>query len=183
MSDTPRVLGVYRDEVVPKMMGSMGVKSAMAVPRLERIVLNMGVGETVADRKALDAAVAELALISGQKPAITVARKSIAGFKIRKGFPIGCKVTLRRRRMYDFFDRLVTVVLPRTRDFRGLPSRSFDGRGNYSLGIREQIAFPEVEYEKAEAVRGLDVTIVTSTGSDEHAREFLTLLGLPLRGT
>lgn len=182
MSAEPRALGVYREKVVPGMMASLGVKSPLAVPRLSRIVLNMGVGEAVSERKAVESAAAELALISGQKPVVTLARKSVAGFKIRKGFPIGCKVTLRRRRMYDFFDRLVTVVLPRTRDFRGLPPRSFDGHGNYSMGIREQIAFPEVEYEKADALRGLDVTIVTTTDSDEQAREFLTLLGLPLRG-
>lgn len=182
MSAEPRALGVYREKVVPGMMSSLGVKSPLAVPRLSRIVLNMGVGEAVSERKAVESAAAELALISGQKPVVTLARKSVAGFKIRKGFPIGCKVTLRRRRMYDFFDRLVTVVLPRTRDFRGLSPRSFDGHGNYSMGIREQIAFPEVEYEKVDALRGLDVTIVTTTDSDEQAREFLTLLGLPLRG-
>jgi len=183
MSDVPRLLEVYRSEVVPAWLEKQGGKSPMAVPRIVKVTLNMGVGEAVGDRKAVENAAGELTLIAGQKAVITRARKSVAGFKIREGYPIGCKVTLRRQRMFDFLDRLITVVLPRTRDFRGLSPRSFDGRGNYSLGIKEQISFPEVEYEKVDALRGLDVSIATTARSDEHARELLTLLGFPLRGS
>jgi len=183
MSDVPRLLEVYRNEVVPAWLEKQGGKSPMAVPRIVKVTLNMGVGEAVGDRKAVENAAGELTLIAGQKAVITRARKSVAGFKIREGYPIGCKVTLRRQRMFDFLDRLITVVLPRTRDFRGLSPRSFDGRGNYSLGIKEQISFPEVEYEKVDALRGLDVSIATTARSDEHARELLTLLGFPLRGS
>ena len=182
MSELPRLLEIYRKEIVPAWMQKHSVKSPLAVPRLAKITLNMGVGEGVGDRKAVESAAGELALIAGQKAVVTHARKSIATFKVRQGVPIGCKATLRRARMYHFLDRLITIVLPRTRDFRGLPSRSFDGRGNYSLGIKEQIAFPEIEYERVDALRGLDVAITTTTADDEQAREFLTMLGLPLRG-
>ncbi len=182
MKGTPRLLEHYRAKVVGEWMKRYGAKSPMAVPRIEKITLNMGVGEAIGDRKVIENAATELTALAGQKAVITRARKSVAGFKIREGYPIGCKVTLRRRMMYDFLDRLITIVLPRTRDFRGLSLRSFDGRGNYSLGVREQIAFPEVDYDKADALRGLDVTITTNARSDDRAREFLTEMGLPLRG-
>ena len=162
-------------------MKSRGYTSPQAVPRLAKIVLNMGVGEAVGDKKHLQSAVADLQQISGQKPVITKARKSIAGFKIREGYPLGCKVTLRRSRMYDFFDRLVTMALPRSRDFRGLSPNAFDGRGNYSLGIREQIIFYEIRYEAIDAIRGLDVCIHTTAPTNDEARELLLQLGLPLR--
>lgn len=182
MSTQPsRLEKIYREEVVPAMMKSGKYASAPAVPRLTKIVLNMGVGEAINDKKTLQAAVEDLRQIGGQKPVITRARKSVAGFKIRKGYPIGCKVTLRRRRMYDFFDRLVATALPRSRDFRGLSPRAFDGRGNYSLGVREQIIFHEVKYENVDVLRGLDIAIETSARNDDEARELLLLLGLPLR--
>ena len=177
----PRFEKIYREEIVPAMMKDDKYKSPLGVPRLLKIVLNMGVGEAINDKKHLQAAVEDLQCISGQKPIITLARNSVAGFKIRKGYPIGCKVTLRRRRMYDFFDRLVSAALPRSRDFRGLSARAFDGRGNYNLGVREQIIFHEVRYESVEVVRGLDIAIETSASNDDDARDLLTHFGFPLK--
>ena len=176
-----RLLEHYRKSAMPSLMKKRGWKSPHAAPRLVKITLNMGVGEAAADKKMLEAAMRDLERIAGQKPVMTRARKSVATFKIRKGFPIGCKATLRRRRMYDFFDRLVTIALPRTRDFRGLSLRGFDGRGNYSLGVTEQIVFPEVEYEKIDALRGLDVSITTSAKNDDDARELFLEMGFPIR--
>ena len=176
-----RLKEVYAEKVVPELMKQFGYKSIMQVPRITKITLNMGVGEAVGNKAVLENATGDLMKISGQKPVITRARKSIAGFKIRAGWPIGCKVTLRRERMYEFLDRLISVAIPRTRDFRGLPSRSFDGRGNYSLGVREQIVFPEIDYDKIDAVRGLDVTISTTAGSDEEARALLKAFDFPIR--
>jgi large subunit ribosomal protein L5 len=177
----PRLERLYRESVVPELRARFGYTNPMAVPRLVKITLNMGVGEAASDRKIIESAVADLARISGQKPIVTRARRSVASFKIREGWPIGCKVTLRRARMYEFLDRLINVALPRVRDFRGLNPRGFDGRGNYSLGIREQIIFPEIDYDKIDALRGLDVTITTSTESDEEARELLRAFSFPLR--
>ena len=176
-----RLKDQYRDTIVPAMMEEHGYKSVMEVPRVEKITLNMGLGEAVGDKKVLDSAVADMTAIGGQKPVVTVARKSIAGFKIRDGYPIGAKVTLRRDRMYEFLDRLVSVSLPRVRDFRGIPSRSFDGRGNYSLGIKEQIIFPEIDYDKIDAMRGMDITITTSAKTDEEARSLLKKFNFPFR--
>jgi large subunit ribosomal protein L5 len=173
---------LYTQEVLPALREARGYGPPLSAPRLLKIVINMGVGEAVADKKALQAASADLERISGQKPVTTAARKSIAAFKIREGNPIGCKVTLRRRRMYEFFDRLVTVALPRSRDFRGLSPASFDGRGNYSLGVREQIIFHEIKYESVDVIRGLDISIETSAATDDEARDLLSRLGLPLRG-
>jgi large subunit ribosomal protein L5 len=153
----------------------------MQVPRLVKITLNMGVGETTADKKVIDHAVQDMTRISGQKPVITLSRKAISNFKIRENYPVGCKVTLRRERMFEFFDRLVTVAIPRIRDFRGLSARAFDGRGNYSLGVKEQIIFPEIEYDKIDALRGMDITITTTAKSDEEARALLVAFGFPLR--
>lgn len=181
VSGPARLEKVYREKIVPEMMQSGKYTSPQAVPRLVKIVLNMGVGEAIVDKKNLQAATEDLLQISGQKPIVTLARKSVAGFKIRKGYPIGCKVTLRRRRMYDFFDRLVITALPRSRDFRGLPPRAFDGRGNYNIGVREQIIFHEVRYESVDKMRGLDIAIETSCRTDEEARDLLVRLGLPLR--
>ena len=177
----PRLAVLYRQTIVPDMMKKHKWKSPLRVPRMLKITLNMGVGEAVTDKKVLEHAMGDLEKISGQKPVATRARRSIAGFKIRTGFPLGCKVTLRGRRMYEFLDRLVTVALPRSRDFRGLSPRAFDGRGNYSLGVREQIIFHEIKYEDIDALRGLDVALSTSARSDDEARELLAALGLPLR--
>ncbi|MBL4741755.1 MAG: 50S ribosomal protein L5, partial [Idiomarina sp.] len=160
----------YRESVVPELMKEFSYNSVMQVPRIDKITLNMGVGEALADKKVLDNAVADLEAISGQKPIRTVARKSVAGFKVREGFPIGCKVTLRGERMWDFLQRLISIAIPRIRDFRGLNPKSFDGRGNYSMGVREQIIFPEVDYDKVDKVRGLDITITTNAGTDDEAR-------------
>ena len=171
----------YRDTIVPAMMQEHGYKSVMEVPRIEKITLNMGLGEAVGDKKVLESAVADMTAIGGQKPVVTVARKSIAGFKIRDGYPIGAKVTLRRTRMYEFLDRLVSISLPRVRDFRGIPSRSFDGRGNYSLGVKEQIIFPEIDYDKIDAMRGMDITVTTSAKTDEEARSLLKKFNFPFR--
>ena len=171
----------YYEEVVPSLMKRFGCTSPMAVPRLSKIVVNMGLGEAVADVKVLDRAVEELAMISGQKPAITRARKSIAGFKLREGMPIGCMVTLRKARMYEFFERLVNVALPRVRDFKGISAKAFDGRGNYTLGIQEQIIFPEINYDKVDKLRGLSVSIVTTAKTDEEGYELLKELGMPFR--
>jgi large subunit ribosomal protein L5 len=169
----------YNERIVPAMTEKFGYKNRMEVPRLEKVVLNMGVGEATQDKKKVETAAAEMELIAGQKPVITKAKKSIAQFKLREGMPIGCKVTLRRDRMYEFLDRLVTVAMPRIRDFRGLNPRSFDGRGNYSMGIREQIIFPEIDYDNIDQVRGLDVTITTSAETDAEAFTLLSALGMP----
>lgn len=171
----------YKDNVVSDLQKQFDYTSVMQVPRIEKITLNMGVGEALADKKVLENAAADMAAISGQKPMITKARRSVAGFKIREGYPIGCKVTLRGSRMWDFFERLVTIAIPRVRDFRGLNEKSFDGRGNYSMGVREQIIFPEIDYDKVDKVRGLDITITTSAKSDEEARALLSAFNFPFR--
>ncbi|MEL0628525.1 50S ribosomal protein L5 [Psychromonas aquatilis] len=171
----------YKDNVVSDLQKQFDYTSVMQVPRIEKITLNMGVGEALADKKVLEHAASDMAAISGQKPMITKARRSVAGFKIREGYPIGCKVTLRGERMWDFFERLVTIAIPRVRDFRGLNAKSFDGRGNYSMGVREQIIFPEIDYDKVDKVRGLDITITTSAKSDEEARALLTAFNFPFR--
>ena len=171
----------YEKEIVPVMMERFGYKNPMAVPRLSGIILNMGVGDAILNIKLLDNAAEQLGLIAGQKAAVTRAKKSIANFKIRAGMPIGCRVTLRGPRMYEFFDRLVSIALPRVRDFRGVSARSFDGRGNYTLGVKDQMIFPEVNYQKVDRVRGLNISIVTTAGSDEEGKNLLTLLGLPFR--
>ena len=171
----------YRDNVVKQLMEQFGYKSIMQVPKIEKITLNMGVGEAVSDRKVIEHATRDMAMIAGQKPIVTRARKSVAGFKIREGWPIGCKVTLRRERMYEFLDRLINIAIPRIRDFRGLPARSFDGRGNYSMGVREQIIFPEIDYDKIDALRGLDITITTTARSDEEGRALLAAFNFPFR--
>ncbi len=171
----------YRQEIVPQMMKKFSYKNVMEVPKLEKIVINMGVGEAIQNPKALEAAVNDLTQITGQRPVITKARKSIAAFKLRSGMKIGCKVTLRGDRMYDFLDKLVNVVLPRVRDFRGVSPRSFDGRGNYTLGLREQVIFPEIDYDKIDKVRGMDITIVTTAKNDEEAKELLRYVGMPFR--
>ena len=171
---------VYKDKVVAELQEKFGFSSVMQVPQIEKITLNMGVGEALADKKILDNAVADLAAISGQKPLITKARKSVAGFKVREGYPIGCKVTLRGERMWDFFERLVSIAIPRIRDFRGVSAKSFDGRGNYSMGVREQIIFPEIDYDKVDRVRGMDITITTSAKSDEEGRALLEAFNFPI---
>ncbi len=178
----PRLQDYYRAKVVPELMAKFGYKNPMQVPRITKITLNMGVGEALADKKVMDHAVADLQKISGQKPLITRARKSIANFKVRQDWPIGCKVTLRRARMYEFLDRLVNIAIPRIRDFRGLSARSFDGRGNYSMGVKEQITFPEIDYDKVDSLRGLDITITTSARTDEEARVLLQAYSFPIRG-
>ena len=172
---------LYKDTIIAELQSKFGYKSVMQVPRIEKITLNMGVGEALADKKALENAAADMAAISGQKPLITKARKSVAGFKIREGYPIGCKVTLRGERMWEFFERLVSISLPRVRDFRGLNPKSFDGRGNYSMGVREQIIFPEIDYDKVDKVRGLDITITTTAASDEEGRALLAAFNFPFR--
>jgi large subunit ribosomal protein L5 len=172
---------VYKDKVVAELQEKFGFSSVMQVPQIEKITLNMGVGEALADKKILDNAVADLEAISGQKPLITKARKSVAGFKVREGYPIGCKVTLRGERMWEFLERLISIALPRVRDFRGVSAKSFDGRGNYSMGVREQIIFPEIDYDKVDRVRGLDITITTSAGSDEEGRALLAAFNFPFR--
>jgi large subunit ribosomal protein L5 len=175
----PRLKRDYEDRIVKAMTEKFGYKNHMEVPRLEKIVINMGVGEATQDKKKVDTAAAEMELIAGQKPVITKAKKSIAQFKLREGMPIGVKVTLRRERMYEFLDRLVTIALPRVRDFRGLNPRSFDGRGNYAMGLKEQIIFPEINYDRIEKVRGMDVIITTTAKTDEEARELLRLFNFP----
>ena len=177
-----RLQEFYKTTGVPKLVEQFGYKSVMEVPRIEKITLNMGVGEAVADKKVLDFAVGDLQKIAGQKPVVTAAKKSIAGFKIREGYPVGCKVTLRRERMFEFLDRLVTVALPRVRDFRGVNGKSFDGRGNYNMGVREQIIFPEIEYDKIDAVRGMNITITTTAKTDEEARALLAAFKFPFKG-
>lgn len=171
----------YENEVRPALVRKFKYKNVMQVPKLEKIVINMGLGEAIQNIKVLDSAANDMMLISGQKPVITKAKKSIASFKLRAGMPIGCVVTLRRERMYEFFQKLVTIVLPRVRDFKGISSKSFDGRGNYTIGLREQIIFPEIEYDKVDKVRGMNITIGTSAKSDEEAHEFLRLMGMPFR--
>ena len=169
----------YEKEVVPAMIEKFGYKNIMEVPKLEKIVINMGVGEARENQKVLEAAVNDLTLISGQKPILTRAKKSVANFKIRENMPLGCKVTLRKAKMYEFVDKLVSIALPRVRDFRGVSAKAFDGRGNYSLGIKEQLIFPEIEYDKVDKVRGMDIIFVTSANTDEEARELLRFLGMP----
>jgi large subunit ribosomal protein L5 len=176
-----RLKDVYRKEIAPALTKQFGYKSPMEVPRISKIVLNMGVGEATADRKILDNAIGDMTKISGQKPVITKARKAIAGFKIREGYPIGCMVTLRQERMYEFLDRLVTVALPRVRDFRGVSGRGFDGRGNYNMGIKEQIIFPEIEYDKIDAIRGMNITITTSAKTDAEAKALLAAFHFPFK--
>jgi large subunit ribosomal protein L5 len=176
-----RLQAVYRDQIVPQLKERFGFQSVMQVPRIEKITLNMGVGEAIVDKKVMDHAVSDLRTISGQQPIVTKARLSVAGFKIREGWPIGCKVTLRRERMYEFLDRLINVAIPRIRDFRGMSAKAFDGRGNYSMGVREQIIFPEIDYDKIDALRGLDVTITTSARTDEEGRALLEAFNFPFR--
>jgi large subunit ribosomal protein L5 len=176
-----RLKDIYTKEVAPALMKQFGYKSPMEVPRITKIVLNMGVGEAVGDKKILDNAVADMQKIAGQKPVVTKARKAIAGFKIREGYPIGCMVTLRQNRMYEFLDRFVSIALPRVRDFRGISGRAFDGRGNYNIGIKEQIIFPEIEYDKIDAVRGMNISITTTAKTDAEARALLTAFHFPFK--
>ena len=176
-----RLKQVYKDQVVAKLTEEFSYQNVMEVPKITKITLNMGVGEAIADKKLLEHAVNDLEALSGQKVVVTKARKSVAGFKIRDGYPIGCKVTLRGERMWDFFDRLVHIAVPRIRDFRGLNPKSFDGRGNYSMGVREQIIFPEIEYDKVDKIRGLDITITTTAGTDDEGRELLKAFGFPFK--
>ncbi|MYC28039.1 MAG: 50S ribosomal protein L5 [Nitrospira sp. SB0678_bin_10] len=177
----PRLRDLYRNEVVPRMMKEFSYANPMQVPRVERVVLNVGMGEAIQDVKLLDSAVAELALITGQKPVVTRAKKAIAGFKVRQGMPIGAKVTLRGSRMYEFLDRLLNVGLPRIRDFRGVSPKAFDGRGNYTFGLKEQLTFPEIKYDDVAAIHGMDITIVTSAQRNDEAKSLLTHLGMPFR--
>lgn len=181
MADTamPRMRQKYIDEIVPALMEKFGYKNINQVPKLEKIVINMGLGDVRDNPKGLESAVNDLAMISGQKPIVTRAKKSIANFKLREGMNVGAKVTLRSDRMYEFFDRLMSIALPRVRDFRGISSKSFDGRGNYALGIKEQLIFPEIEYDKIDKIRGMDVIFVTTANTDEEARQLLTLFGMP----
>ena len=176
-----RLNDYYKKNVAPQLMKQFGYTSVMEVPRILKITLNMGVGEAVADKKVMDHAVSDMQKIAGQKPVVTKSKKSIAGFKIRENYPVGCKVTLRRERMFEFLDRLVTVAIPRIRDFRGISGKSFDGRGNYNMGIKEQIIFPEIEYDKIDALRGMNITITTSAKSDEEAKALLLAFKFPLK--
>ncbi len=171
----------YKDQIVPDLMGKFGFKSVMEVPRITKVTLNMGVSEAVADKKVMDHAVGDMTKIAGQKPVVTKSKKAIAGFKIREGYPIGCMVTLRGERMYEFIDRFVTIALPRMRDFRGISGRSFDGRGNYNIGVKEQIIFPEIEYDKIDAIRGMNISITTSAKNDEQARALLAAFRFPFK--
>lgn len=177
-----RLKEVYNKEIAPKLQKELGLANVMEVPRITKVTLNMGVGEAIGDKKALENAVADLTLISGQKPVINNARKSIAGFKVRQGWPIGTKVTLRRDRMYDFLERLIGVAIPRIRDFRGINPKQFDGRGNFSMGVSEQIIFPEIDYEKIDKLRGLDITVTTSARNDDEGRALLRAFNFPLKG-
>lgn len=176
-----RLQEFYQAEVMPKLIKQFGYKSPMQAPRLIKITLNMGVGDAIVDKKIMEHAVDDLTRLSGQKPIVILAKKSVANFKVRKGFPNGCKVTLRRKRMYEFLDRLISIAIPRIRDFRGLSARSFDGRGNYSLGVKEQIIFPEIDFDKIDKIRGLDVTITTSAKTDEEAKALLLAFNFPVR--
>ena len=175
----PRLQEVYNEQVIPKMMEKFGYKNIMEVPKLEKIVINMGVGKAKENAKILESAVSDLTIIAGQKPIITKAKKSVANFKLREDMPIGCKVTLRKAQMFQFADKLINIALPRVRDFRGVSDKSFDGRGNYTLGIKEQLIFPEIEYDKIDAIRGMDIVFVTTAKTDEEARELLRFLGMP----
>ena len=177
--ELPRMLQRYRSEVRAKLLAEFGYKNEMQIPKLDKIVINMGVGEATGDQKKLDAAVAELNAIAGQRPVKTVAKKAIAGFKIRKGLPIGCKVTLRRARMYEFLDRLVTIAMPRLRDFRGITGKGFDGRGNFAMGLKEQIIFPEINYDRVDQIRGMDIQFVTTAKTDAEAKALLKAFDLP----
>jgi large subunit ribosomal protein L5 len=179
---TPRMKQRFREELVPKLRSELGLVNVMQVPRLDKIVVNMGIGDAVKDARLLEAAVDDLTIITGQKPVVTKARKSIAGFKLREGMPIGAKVTLRGDRMWEFYDRLVSLALPRIRDFRGMGPRSFDGHGNYTMGVTEQLIFPEIDYDKVAQVRGMDITIVTTATTDDEARSLLVALGFPFAG-
>ena len=176
-----RLYGIYREKIVPELMAKFGYTSAMQVPRLQKITLNMGVGEAVSDKKVMDHAVSDLTKIAGQKPLVTKSKKPIAGFKIRESVPIGCMVTLRGVRMYEFLDRFVTVALPRVRDFRGISGRSFDGRGNYTTGVKEQIIFPEIEYDKIDVIRGMNISITTSAKTDDECKALLTAFRFPFK--
>ncbi len=176
-----RLQQFYKETVVPQLMQEFSYGSVMEVPRITKITINMGVGEAVADKKVIEHAVGDMQKIAGQKPVVTLARKSIAGFKIREGYPVGCKVTLRKERMFEFLDRLVSVAMPRIRDFRGISGRAFDGRGNYSMGVREQTIFPEIEYDKIDAVRGMNITITTTAKSDAEAKALLLAFKFPLK--
>lgn len=178
---TARFEKIYRDKIIKKLMSRFSYKNIMQVPKINKITLNMGVGEAASDKKIIANAIDDMTKIAGQKAVPTLSRKSIAGFKIRDNWPIGCKVTLRGSRMYEFFDRLITIVIPRIRDFRGFSARAFDGRGNYSLGIKEQIVFPEIDYDKIDAIRGLDIAITTTSKNDDEARALLRAFGFPLR--
>ena len=171
----------YKEKVVAELVKQFGYDSVMQVPRIEKITLNMGLGEAVADKKVLENATGDMAAIAGQKPIVTVARKSVAGFKIREGYPIGCKVTLRGERMWEFLERLISIAIPRIRDFRGLNPKSFDGRGNYSMGIREQIIFPEIDYDKVDKIRGMDITITTTANTNDEAKALLSAFSFPFR--
>src|SRR5271169_2181226 len=180
-TQTARLQDQYREKIVPELVKKFGYKSVMQVPRISKITLNMGVGEAIADKKIMENAVGDLTKIAGQKPVVTKAKKAIAGFKIRKGYPIGCMVTLRGARMYEFLDRLVSIAIPRIRDFRGISGRAFDGRGNYNLGVREQIIFPEIQYDQIDQIRGMDITISTSARDDKHGRALLEAFNFPFR--
>ena len=181
MSEQPRLKTVYAEQLAPRLKDDLGLANVMQVPRLEKIVVNMGVGEAVQDKKAIDSAMDELTLITGQKPKMNRSRKSIANFKVREGMPVGASVTLRGTRMWEFFDRLLGIAIPRIRDFRGLNPRSFDGRGNYSFGVTEQLIFPEVDFDQVSTTRGMDITICTSATNDEHAKALLDAFGFPFR--
>ena len=176
-----RLQQIYRERIVPQLISDLGLKNPMQVPKITKITVNMGVGEAVADRKIVDAAAADMAKITGQKPLITKSKKAIASFKLRENLPIGCKVTLRGARMYEFLDRLVTIAMPRIRDFRGVSARAFDGRGNYTLGVKEQIIFPEIQYDQIDQLRGMDITITTTAKSDEQGRALLEAFNFPFR--
>ncbi|MFA5632796.1 MAG: 50S ribosomal protein L5 [Porticoccaceae bacterium] len=177
-----RLKQVYKTEIAPKLQKELGIENVMEIPRITKITLNMGVGEALADKKILENAVSDLTAISGQRPVITKARKSVAGFKIREGWPIGCKVTLRSDRMYEFLERLISIAIPRIRDFRGISPKSFDGRGNFAMGVSEQIIFPEIDYDKVDALRGLDITITTTAKNDDEGRALLRAFNFPLKG-
>ena len=176
-----RLQQFYKDTVVKKLMDERNYKNIMQVPRIEKVTINMGVGEAIGDKKVIENALADMEKISGQKPVTTLARKSVASFKVRDGYPIGCKVTLRKERMYEFLDRLISVAIPRIRDFRGMSPKAFDGRGNYNMGVKEQIIFPEIEYEKIDAIRGMDINITTSATNDEDARALLAAFNFPFK--
>lgn len=176
-----RLKDKYKNEVVPALMEKFNYRNVMEVPRLEKIIINMGVGEAKDNPKVLDKAVEELSTIAGQKAIVTKSKKSVANFKIREGMPIGCKVTLRDQKLYDFYDKLVSISLPRVRDFRGVSAKSFDGRGNYAIGVKEQLIFPEIEYDKVDKIKGMDIVVVTTANTDEEARELLSLMGMPFK--